>query len=390
MTFTNDAIKAMKPGETLHDKGSTASVQGLHIRCLATGQKSFMFYYRSKAGQQRRPKIGDYPDITIPEARKRTKSLADQVAVGKDPKGEWNQARREKTVGDLFMFTLEKLWNTERFIRSNRYHEVQGLWKNHLQKPFETLKISELTPMLVKAWHSNLKDIPYTANRTLEVLSRIISFSQEHGLFPSGPNPCEFVTPNSEKKRKRFASDDETAKIVAILNRDYSKYPLGVTFLFAMMLTGSRPIALERATWDQLQEILWNGERYGILTFKGKTSEETGEDETVIFPPLLMEKISILPRIKGGTIFSSKMPKRLWGKIQVEVGCKDLRARDFRRWFASQGLSSGVNLSTIGDLLNHHSTQTTKVYAKLAIDSRVAAASAIASKVETLLQMEGK
>lgn len=385
MSFSNDNIKILAPGQTLYDEGSKASVKGLHIRCLATGSKSFMFYYRTRAGQQRRPKIGDFPDITIAEARSRARAIANRVAIGEDPKGIWDAQRGERTIGDLYIFTLEKLWSQPRFIESKRDRDVKGLWKNHLKKKFGEMKISEATTVEIKNWHTDLSHIPYTANRTLEVLSRIISFSQEHGKFPLGPNPCQYVTPHSEKKRKRYASTDETEKIVAILHREYPKKPLGVTFLFAMMMTGSRPIALEKATWDQLQITETDGKKWGILTFKGKTTEETGEDETVVFPPMLMEMVLKLPRIEGGTIFSCKMPKRLWGDIQKEVGCTDLRARDWRRWFATVGMSNGVQIGSIAELLNHRSTQTTKTYAQLNLDARILAAAAIAKEVGNIV-----
>jgi integrase len=76
------------------------------------------------------------------------------------------------------------------------------------------------------------------------------------------------------------------------------------------------------------------------------------------------------------------MPVRLWAKIRKEAGCPDLRARDLRRTFATVGMSAGLKMDQISEILGHRSTQTTKIYAKLNIDSQIESARAIADAIE--------
>ncbi len=64
-------------------------VPGLQLRVRATG-KSFYLYYR-RNGQQRRPKIGDFPGLTVAEAREIAQAMLRDVAAGLDP----SEARRE-------------------------------------------------------------------------------------------------------------------------------------------------------------------------------------------------------------------------------------------------------------------------------------------------------
>lgn len=52
----------------------------------------------------------------------------------------------------------------------------------------------------------------------------------------------------------------------------------------------------------------------------------------------------------------------------------NLQMRDLRRFFASAGLSAGLTLEQVGQLLGHRNTQTTKRYAFLMQDAATRAA----------------
>jgi integrase len=96
-----------------------------------------------------------------------------------------------------------------------------------------------------------------------------------------------------------------------------------------------------------------------------------------------------LPKREDGLIFGIKMPSHLWRKIRKEAGCEDLWARDSRRTFATIGMSNGVKMDTVSELLNHSSVQTTKTYAKLNGSARSQAVETIASKMNQLLNVGG-
>ena len=89
MALTNTAIDALQPGQRLKDD----RVPGLEVRANAGG-KSFMLYYRTRTGIVRRPKIGNYPVLTLAAAREIARGLLAQVAAGGDPSRE-RQAQRD-------------------------------------------------------------------------------------------------------------------------------------------------------------------------------------------------------------------------------------------------------------------------------------------------------
>jgi integrase len=381
-----EAIRNAIPGEVIWDDPSRVGVKGLHLRVSLSGKKSFLLYYRTRDGKQRRPKIGDFGELTLAEARKRARKLIDRVAAGEDPSGDWQEAKRETSVRELYARVEKELWSKERFVRSGYLADVRVLWRRHIDPALGSLKLSDLDPVRVRVWHQAMENKPYAANRALSVLSRMMSFAEQHGIRPVGSNPCRMVEGFKERKRKRFASLEEIKRIGEILIEESKTSPGPAAFLYLLLTTGSRPSAIERAGWEDLA---CHGEgegRFAILTLRGKSTEKTGEDETVVIAPQALAIIDRLPRVQGGTITGCKMPRALWRKIQKEVGCGDLWARDLRRTFATVGMSHGTNMGMISELLNHKSTQTTKRYAKLMDTKRVEAALEIAAKVESMFK----
>lgn len=58
-------------------------------------------------------------------------------------------------------------------------------------------------------------------------------------------------------------------------------------------------------------------------------------------------------------------PKKVWKTILDNAGIADLRLHDLRRPMGSWQARTGANMSVIGRSLNHKSTQTTAIYARL-------------------------
>lgn len=380
--MTTADIQNLDNGKTLWDD----QVKGLHLRVSAVGRKGFFFFYRTKSGKQRRPKVGEFPTISLAKARSIAKELMTQVLQGKDPKGLWDEAKAEPVVRELFELVLKNYWSRDRFVRSGWKQDVLCNWKNHLESSFGSLKLSEVTAPLIRQWHSKYAEQHmYAGNRSLEVLSRLFSYAEEHGLIASGANPCRIVKAHTEKKRTRFATPEEVASFGKILLRGSWDNPRAAAFIYLLMLTGSRPKAIETAKYDQLQRVEKDGKVCGILSFSGKTTEQTGQVEVVVIPETGMKILDSLERPSDGTLLGIKFPRKFWNWLKKEAGVHDLWARDWRRTFATIGLSGGTNMDIIGEILNHKSRQTTMVYAKLMEHTKLESVSTIAEDVQKLL-----
>ncbi len=288
------------------------------------------------------------------------------------------------TVEKLFEACFKEHWSKKQYKDSGHAKEVIGLFKRHFSE-LKQRDVSTLPAAKIRAWHASMESTPVTANRSLAVLSRLYRFAEEKEWIPQGQNPCKLVKYFKERKRRRYATADEIQKIGAILEREAKRNPESVAFLYVLIFTGARPSSIERATWENLTILDVDGSQYGQLDFSGKSTHSTGEEETLIIPPKAMEMISKLSRFHK-KIFSIKMPKGLWARIRKEAGCEDLWARDWRRTFATIGLSNGSGVGVIGELLNHKSTQTTAIYAKCVQDTKMSVAKNISEQLSEMLK----
>lgn len=384
-----EEIKNAQPGNVLWDKGSPASVNGLHLRVYGNGRKSFLYYYRNSMGQQRRPKIGDFPEMTLADARSASSRLALKVANGEDPRASLEKAKEEMTVQELFDLVLEKYWGQARFVASGRKKAAKWAYDLHFKDRWGKLRLSELTRKTIKAWSEQMVDKPYAANRAIEFLTTMFKYAEDNEIIEMGKNPCIRISAHGEKKRKRFATPGELRLLAEFLESKAETHLRHVVFIWMLLFSGSRPKFIEDATWPDLTTVEIEGQIYGILSLAGKSTADSGEDEVVILPPQAMRFVSRLPRTSG-TITGIKLPRDLWYEAREYAGCIDLRARDLRRTFASVALSNQVGRDVIGELLNHRSSETTRIYARLMDQSRIEAAKKIADAVQGIITAEVK
>ena len=355
--LSDRAAKDAKPGDVLYDP----NIKGLHLRVFPES-RAFYLYYRTKAGQQRRPKIGDYGTITLVQARKVAQEMLVEVAAGRDPSQQRQQARAEPTVADLW---------TEYWKRHGSHKksgaEDERMWNVYLEPRFGRKKLSAMTYTEVADMMDALEATPMQANRLLALLSKMFNFAHRP-LEWSEKNPCKGVRRYKETKRRRYMQGEEAAKIAELLDAEAKSNPASVAFLYLLILTGARCGEIATARWDWVR-----GNAIHLPDSK------TGE-KVVYLPQPAMEVLDRLPRTSG-TITGIQSPKKLWEKVRTAAGCADLRMHDLRHSFASAALAAGLSLSQIGELLGHKSTQTTKRYAHLVEEAAQAAATMAADRI---------
>lgn len=376
-----DAIREAKPGQTVYDRGEKASVHGLELRAKAAS-KSFFFYYTTKGGTRRRPKIGEFGQITVAQARSIAKEWQDAVARGRDPQKEWAEAREEMLVRDLFKEVYRIHWDTERYRKSGWAKDVKDFYDKNLHSYFGGLKLSEVTPNVIRSWLLGYEQKKTTGNRSLEILSKMFNFAIEEEIIDIS-NPCKPVKAFPEIKRDRYASKEEIQAILSRLEFYIAKRSRQALFIYLVLFTGCRPSTLQRATWKDLKIVEVDGKNFGVIRFHGKTTSDSGEKETVVVPPKALELI-LSYRKRNDKVVGCGWPQNLWAKLMKELNIDDLWMRDLRRTFATVGLSSGESIDTIGEILNHRSTQTTKIYAKLMDGKKLEAVKSISETISAM------
>ena len=355
--LTDKSAKAAKPGDVLYD----ADIKGLHLRVFPE-TRAYYLYFRNKAGQQRRPKIGTFGQITLAQARKVAQEMLTEVAAGRDPSQQRQDARAEPTVADLWA----QYWKRHGSHKKSG-SEDERMWNAYLVGRFGRRKLSSMQYTDVADMMDEMKATPMQANRCLALLSKMFNFAHRP-LEWSDKNPCKGVRRYPETKRKRYMTGEEPARIAEQLEKEAIANPQSVAFIYLLILTGARSSEIANAQWDWLQG--------SVLHLP---DSKTGA-KPVFIAPAAMEVIARLPRTSG-TITGIRSPKKLWDKVRKAAGCPDLRLHDLRHSFASAALAAGLSLSQIGELLGHKSAQTTKRYAHLVEEAAVSASTMAADRI---------
>ena len=362
-------IKNSKPGDIIRDD----VIRGLHLKHLPSGRKSFYVFYRTKGGVQRRPKIGEYPITPLDYARKVAAEILREAMAGKDPQGSWKKQKEELSLKNYFEEKFDLIWGASRFSKSGHAYEVSQNFKNHVLPYLGAKKLSSLSFGEIREWYvARSKKSVVAANRSLSVLSKIYGQAIQDEIVER--NLCSNIQKEKEKKRSRYATAEELKKLNDVLANYESSHANNVKYIKTLMLTGARPSVFKNATWA---DVVYNGDDI-FLAIEGKTFASTGVKDIIVLPEFFREK-------GVGKIFSLKNINGFWRKIADEAGCPDLWMRDLRRTFATVGMGSGQSISRIGELLNHSSVETTKVYAKLDQTKRVEAAKEIREEIEEII-----
>jgi integrase len=372
MKLTNTAIDALQPGKIIRDE----SVVGLHVKAQAD-RKSFYLYFRTKAGVERRPKLGEWGILTIAQAREIARGMLAEVAQGRDPSAERRSVRGEPTIDDLWTRCEKERWH-----RGTKWDkEARRLYLVHIRSRLGTARVKTLRYADVEGIKIALKDTPNQANRAIAVLSMMLNLAERWEWRDLGSNPCQHLERYTENKRRRYATKAEFEKLGPLLESEAGENPAAVAFLYLLIYSGARPSEIARATWGQLER---RSDGTGVLRIpEGKTGHRS------VFLP--RQAIDIINRLPNGDLAKTitglmGTPVKVWNRIRTAAGCPDLWARDFRRTFATVGFNSGLPMDMVGGLLGNKSIQTTKNhYAMLMEDPAALAAGSIAAQLEEML-----
>lgn len=358
--------------KTIYDRGERDSISGLHVVRSSTTRKCYYLFYRTLSGRQRRPKIGDYSELTLEQARSIAAKIKAQVLLGGDPQAEKNKQRRAGTVNELYSMVKETHYGTKRYQNSGWAGKVDHLYKRHIKPKFGSLPLADVECPEVFEWYQKLaKEHPVVANHCLAILKVMWKHGMLYGKTTTNPIAPISAVPVAERDNHLVKA--EIPKLIDALQKRLDSDGKGVMFLLTILYTGTRPSIIERHDLNDI-EVVNDPEvgEYGILKCDGKTTASSGAKETVIFCHDLFWMYG-----KYGNPFKTKAPQELWAEIRKEIGREDLWLRDLRRTFASVGLNSGVAKDVIGKVLNHKDSNTTDIYAKLDVRNRVKAVNEI-------------
>lgn len=374
--FTKRRIEAVGLPERGREQYRDTKTPGLVLRVTAAGAKTF-YVYKKLNGRPVRFKLGDFPTMTVDQARHRAADILGEIAKGANPAAARRAGRQAPTLRELF-----EHWIAHAKLAKRTWRDDERQFEKYLA-PLKNRKLGDITQGDVARWHSDIgrKHGPYQANRCRALLCAMFNKAGEIGH--TGPNPCQGVKRFRETSRERFLQPEEMRPFFAAL-RD--EPPLWRDFWLLCLFSGARRGNVAAMSWRDIDL------DQGIWYLPGQKSKSGLPLAIVLPPPAVMilrsrkETANGNPWVfpaEGGASGHIVDPRKSWARVVKRAGIDNLRPHDLRRSLASWQAIQGASLQIIGASLGHVDPKATAVYSRLQLEPvRVSVNRAVESMVE--------
>ena len=343
---------------------------GLKLLVSKSGRKWFYARFIFN-GSKKAVKLGEYPMLSVNEARQRTMELRTQGII------EQNSALTfsEFTQHDYLPYAKAHKRSVAGDISKLRVH---------LLPRFGSKFMYAISFRDVQTYHSELKatHCAATANRHLSLLSKIFSCAVQWGVLER--NPCKGVSKFTENNAgQRFLNTDEIRRLYSAMENTSERSNASVAALKLLLLTGMRKNEVLHGKWSNVD--LERGIWFVPHTKNGKSNHVVLNAEA---KALLMT----LPRVSDWVFPGRDATKplvevrRCLIQLAKSAGIPALRVHDLRHSFASLCAQSGVPLLQIKSLLNHASLTTTQRYAHLTNNDLLIASQTVSDAVSNAVK----
>ena len=357
LTLTNARVRALRPRPSTRDIRD-AKLRGFGVRVLPSGAKR-LFLHTQHRGTCVWKMIGDASVMGVDEARAQAASLLGAIRGDTDASAS-AQTTRFETVAETVFRRHARVWKPQTLYVNRSYLRRQILPR------FAGTPIADITRADVQRWFASIRATPVAADRSMPILSVIMTEAERMGHRPEGSNPCRGIRRYRRKERERNLSDAEIGRLAATLAVHERERPVEVAAVRFLLLTGCRK--------SELLTLRWSDCSAGRLFLRDSKSGPrtvwlSGAARHVLSS---IERTSawVFPAPRGSGPAGPTWIRPLWQRVRAEADLADVRLHDLRHAHASFALRQGESILAISRLLGHRTPVTTLKYTHLA-DSMV-------------------
>ncbi|SFK22009.1 site-specific integrase [Methylocapsa palsarum] len=352
------SIKPAKPGKRVIHMDTREPQLGVRVTEKSTPANVGSFVLVARFPSSPNPtarRIGDYPDMSLSEAREKAREWRALISKGIDPKTAAEAAKRAEERKRLDTFGAAWLvYAEERLSQLKSGPAVRRMVEHYALPTWGSIPLTELGPddwQRIKG--EATKKMPLAgANRLYANLRAFFRWRADNGHF-NEPDPLARVKrPLKEKPRQRTLEPDEIRAVARAA--DLVGYPFG-DLTRMLLLTGQRLREVAEAKWSEidLAAKLWT---IPETRMKGDAAHKIPLAEAVI------DLLGALPvGERGPYIFSSTggatpISGFSFGKRKIDAAAKigkGWRFHDLRRTFRT-GLGDLTVPTNVAELCIAH------------------------------------
>ena len=355
-----------------------AKAKGLALRLRASGARTWIAIERV-AARTLRTTLGDAKHLPLEAARR----LLTAGPQDQSPSTNGTLFGPDATIAEVFPRFLAS-GETGRW-KPGTIRNMRAATRAHILPHLGGHKVRELTPEEVNRWHLDITAKSSAVRMALSTLSGLMLYAEDHGLREPGSNPCRGLRKKQRGKRGKMMSPDAVRRLWTALDGLQDRIPDACDAVRLLFLTGARRGEILSLEWNRIV-----GAR--AVLEDSKTGPRTIWLNTLARDLLTTRK----GMAKGRFVFPApksegpmKVLDHAWALIRREARLGDIRVHDLRHHFASVGVSNGIDLRLIGQLLGHNDIDSTIGYAHLATDALARSASRVSRRIERSLRGDG-
>lgn len=363
ISFRKDTLESLTTKPKRYEIQDT-KVSALRLCVFPTNVKTF-YLYRKILGKAQRIKIGRYPTITIEQARKKAVMLNAQIELGENLILKEKESKNRMTFNQLF----DRYCREHLELHRKGSGEIKKLAELHIFPTIGSNKLDEVSRDRVAKMFRDIASRrgKGAANRVISYVSATFNFGISRDLF-SGLNPCLGIKKFKLVSRDRFLSEGELKKFINAVEQEKSLYK---DYFLLLLYTGARKRNVMSMKWADVQ---FEQKRWRI-------SESEAKNGDVNIVHLSDKALSVLkardeqnhrqitPSLfvfpGDGKLGHLHDAKKAFNRIKRRMNVHDIRIHDLRRTLGSYMAINGASLITIGKALNHKSSASTEIYARL-------------------------
>lgn len=255
MALTDTTVRTSKARDTLY---KLSDGRGLQLHITPQGAKLWRWAYRFD-GKQKLMALGQYPDISLAQAREARDEARKLLATGTDPMAQRKAEKlaRRLAVEDTFAAVAKQWWTSWKAARSDSH--TLYVWRRLEAdvfpaigaRPISEIEAPELVAMMKKIEERGALDI---AKRALQTCGQVFRYAIAHGV--ARRNPAIEIRPSdvlASRKKENYARID--AKELPDLLRKIEVYqgsPITRTAIKLMAMTFVRTKELIGARWEEI------------------------------------------------------------------------------------------------------------------------------------------
>ncbi len=231
---------------------------GLNVRISQAGKITFFYRYRWQ-GKPVKINVGDYPAMSIAQARDRRQQFRAWLTEGKDPREQVKLERISRqdalSVEEAFNYWIERHCIANNLTNTTYY---QSVFAKHISVQMKGVKVDNSTR---RHWTELFDSIEsrVMAHYMLSLCKRAFRFCFNRGVIST--NPLDGLIPTDVGQKPKIStrrlSDEELRTVYQWLKNHMS---IESVFLVKfIMLTGCRTgeIRQSKRSWFQLDECEW-------------------------------------------------------------------------------------------------------------------------------------